>query len=75
MVCLPVVSFTRATFRFAEFGFFGFMTKIWDTIPLRWGPSSSSGALILKRFLGFGLFRTDWLSVRRTDEEAWNDRD
>jgi hypothetical protein len=35
MVCFPDVSLTRATFRFAEFGFFGFMMKIWETTPFR----------------------------------------
>jgi len=30
--------------------------------------------LSLKRFLGFGLQRTDWLSVRATDGEEWNGR-
>ena len=34
IVCFPVDSLTRATFRFAELGFFGFITKIWEQLLL-----------------------------------------
>jgi hypothetical protein len=73
MVVFPVLSLTLATLRFAEFGFLGFMTKIWEQTALRWGQLLSKGDLENSdfRFLG-GLRRMLWLSVRESEDEEWN---
>jgi hypothetical protein len=73
-VVLPVVSFTRATLRFPEFGFLGLPMKIWEMTPLRWGEPSRRGDLICLRFFFMGLRRRDWLSVRARGTDAWKER-
>jgi len=75
MSVLPVVSFTRATFRLAELGFLGFAVNSWVTTPFRCGELRSKGDLDLTTFLGTRFARMDWLSVRSVGEVAWKDRD
>ena len=43
MIEFPLVNLTRATFRLAELGFFGFMMKIWVQTPFFWGQMSRRG--------------------------------
>jgi len=65
------MSLTRATLRFAEFGFLGFAVNTCITIPFRWGLSSRRGAFD-KAFRGKRLRRMDWLSVLKADAVEWN---
>jgi hypothetical protein len=67
----PDVSLTRATLRFAEFGFLGFALKTCITMPFRWGLLSRRGALGNAFFCG-RLQRIAWLSVRSVGAEEWN---
>lgn len=66
----PDVSLTRATLRFAEFGFLGFAVKTCMTIPFRCGLVSRRGALD-KAFFGGCLRRIAWLSVRNAGADEW----
>lgn len=67
---LPDVSLTRATLRFAEFGFLGFAVNTCMTMPFRWGLSSSRGAFD-STFFGGDLRRMAWLSVLSVGAEEW----
>ena len=67
---LPDVSLTRATLRFAEFGFLGFAVNTCMTMPFRCGLLSRRGALD-KPFLEGCLRRIAWLSVRSVGAEEW----
>jgi hypothetical protein len=49
----PVDNLTRATLRFAEFGFFGVAMNIWEQTPFRWGLTRSRGDLDFSIFCGF----------------------
>jgi hypothetical protein len=49
---MPLLSFTRATLRRAEFGFFGVVVYTRVHTPRRWGLDFSAGALV---FVTFGL--------------------
>jgi hypothetical protein len=64
------VSLTRATLRFAEFGFLGFAVNTCMTMPFRCGLLSRRGALD-KAVLGGCLRRIAWLSVRSDGAEEW----
>jgi hypothetical protein len=68
------VSFTRATFRLAELGFFGLAIISCVTTPFRCGQFSNSGDLTFPCFLGMRFARMDWLMVLNAMEEAWKDR-
>src|SRR5947209_1156426 len=73
---MPLVSRTRATFRSAEFGFFGVTVRTWVQTPRFWGePMSrrvllvsalyitpSAGALLFFR-AALRPLRTNWLIV------------
>jgi hypothetical protein len=48
-----VDNLTRATLRFAEFGFFGVAINIWEQTPLRCGQILSRGDLDFSIFCGF----------------------
>jgi hypothetical protein len=67
----PDVSLTRATLRFAEFGFLGFAVNTCITMPFRWGLLSRRGALD-NAFLCGRLQRIAWFSVRSVGVEEWN---
>jgi hypothetical protein len=67
----PEVSRTRATLRFAEFGFLGFAVNTCITMPFRCGLVSRRGALD-RAFFGGCLRRIAWLSVRSAGAEEWN---
>ena len=58
----PLVSFTRATLRNAEFGFLGVTVHTRVQTPRRCGQDLSAGASLVRRdfFLGF---RISWLIV------------
>ena len=66
----PDVSLTRATLRFAEFGFLGFAVNTCITMPFRWGLTSKSGALD-KSFRCGRLQRMAWLSVLYAGTVEW----
>ena len=46
---MPLVNRTRATFRNAEFGFFGVVVVTRVHTPFRWGHDCKAGALVLLR--------------------------
>ena len=53
MIEFPLDNLTRATFRLAEFGFFGFIMKIWVQTPFFCGQLSRSGDFGGFNFWGF----------------------
>lgn len=67
----PDVSLTRATLRFAEFGFLGFAVNTCITMPFRWGLTSRRGAFD-KAFRCGRLRRMAWLSVLNAGAVVWN---
>src|SRR3954462_8057022 len=62
VISLPLESRTRATFRRAEFGFFGVIVLTWRQTPRLNGQASSTGDLVLYLTGRRGL-RTSWLIV------------
>ena len=70
---LPVVNLTRATFRLAELGFFGFMMKTELTTPFSWGRFSRGGDLGRAGFLTC-LRRVDWFRVPSAGKDWWKER-
>src|SRR4051812_48444973 len=62
VISLPLDSRTRATFRSAEFGFFGVIVLTWRQTPRLNGQASSTGDLVLYTWVRRG-FRTSWLIV------------
>jgi hypothetical protein len=62
MTSYPFVKRTLATFRIAEFGFFGVLVMTWMHTPRRNGEFSKAGDLDLLRIL-FRPLRTSWLIV------------
>ena len=55
----PLVRRTRATFRKAEFGFFGVIVFTWVQTPRRWGlPATSNVRLGRSGWPGFGPVET-----------------
>jgi hypothetical protein len=62
MTSLPFVSLTLATFRMAEFGFFGVRVMTCTQTPLRKGLPSKAGDFDFMRTLRRPL-RTSWLMV------------
>src|SRR3954454_16963814 len=58
----PVVSRTRATFRRAEFGFFGVVVNTRVHTPRRWGEPFSAGVFDLSVLVSRPL-RTSWAIV------------
>ena len=62
MIVFPVESFTRATLRFVEFGFLGFIVNIWVQTPFFWKEPEMAGEV--GRFVvRFGERRVAWLRV------------
>src|SRR5919112_1378595 len=59
---MPLESRTRATFRSAEFGFFGVVVYTRVHTPRRWGEPFSAGVLFFDT-LSWRPFRTNWLMV------------
>src|SRR5689334_24365336 len=59
---MPLVSRTRATFRSAEFGFFGVDVYTRVQTPRFWGQLFSAGLEVFQRG-GFRPLRTSWLNV------------
>ena len=68
------MSFTRATFRLAELGFFGLAIISCVTTPFRCGQASSNGDLTLPCFFGTLFARMDWLIVLNVVGETWKER-
>src|SRR3954454_12775540 len=62
VISLPLESRTRATFRKAEFGFFGVIVLTWRQTPRLNGQDSSTGDFVLYN-TGRRGFRTSWLIV------------
>src|SRR6185312_15427697 len=59
---MPEVSRTRATFRRAEFGFFGVVVNTRVQTPRRWGEPFNAGVFDLSDFVSRPL-RTSWAIV------------
>jgi hypothetical protein len=59
---MPLVSRTRATFRSAEFGFFGVEVYTRVQTPRFWGQLCSAGLAVFQRG-GLRPLRTSWLKV------------
>src|SRR5215207_2806933 len=59
---MPLVRRTRATFRSAEFGFFGVVVYTRVQTPRRWGEPFSAGVLVFSTLSSRPL-RTSWLIV------------
>jgi hypothetical protein len=59
---IPLVSRTRATFRSAEFGFFGVEVYTRVQTPRFWGQLCNAGLAVFQRG-GFRPLRTSWLKV------------
>src|SRR3954451_16900973 len=59
---MPLDSRTRATFRSAEFGFFGVVVYTRVHTPRRWGEPFSAGVLFFDT-LSWRPLRTSWLMV------------
>ncbi len=65
---LPLVSFTRATFRLAELGFLGLAMKMELTTPFLWVQFPRSGDFMI--FFLFGaLRRVAWFKVANAGGE------
>lgn len=62
VISTPVVRRTRATFRSAEFGFFGVVVNTRVHTPRRWGEPFSAGVFDLSVLLSRPL-RTNWAIV------------
>jgi len=71
----PEFKRTLATFRFAEFGFFGFRTKIVVMTPFFCVLLSSNGDFGAFDFFLTGLRRVAWFSVTAAGTEGWKRRD
>src|SRR4051812_41082859 len=59
---MPLVRRTRATFRSAEFGFFGVVVYTRVQTPRRWGEPFNAGVLVFS-ILSSRPLRTSWLIV------------
>src|SRR4051794_25658272 len=59
---MPLVRRTRATFRSAEFGFFGVVVYTRVQTPRRWGEPFNAGVLVFSTLSSRPL-RTSWLIV------------
>src|SRR5919107_6458273 len=64
---IPLVSRTRATFRSAEFGFFGVWVNTRTQTPRFCGLSCNAGLLVFVRTLSRPL-RTSWLIVGTVEQ-------
>lgn len=73
MTIFPFVNLTRATFRFAELGFFGVILKIDEQTPFRWGAPDSKGEVRI-RLLSRGLRFMAWFMVANEIGEEWKRR-
>jgi len=62
---MPFLSRTRATFRSAEFGFFGVMVYTRVHVPDACGDPLRAGDFVFDP-RGFRHFRTNWLIVGKT---------
>jgi hypothetical protein len=63
---MPDVRRTRATFRSAEFGFFGVVVYTRVHTPRRWGEPLSAGVFDLSRLVS-RPWRTSWAIVGTRD--------
>ena len=71
---IPFFRRTRATFRSAEFGFFGVIVKTRVQVPEAWGHAFSAGDFVLDT-TALRQFRTSWLMVGKTTLPMRNQMD
>src|SRR5580704_11368404 len=68
---MPLVSRTRATFRSAEFGFFGVEVYTRVQTPRFWGQLCRAGLAVFQRG-GLRPLRTSWLKVGTTSLKSFS---